>query len=120
MMILGMIGIAVVAAISLATIGQSDYKAYLAEQGREYCEKMGWQFLDETVALKSMRIRHRHGRWMLTRRYTFEYSPDGIQRHRGEMITQRPWHDPLIRTDDPGLAHRPSVPEENGPSAYKH
>ncbi len=119
-MILAIVGIAVAAALSLATIGQSDHKAYLAEWGRDYCEKMGWQFLDETVALKSIRIRHSQGRWSLVRCYAFEYSPDGIQRLKGEMITKRPWQDPLIRTVDPKARNAPPHPQDVDQKTFLH
>jgi hypothetical protein len=120
MMIAGIVGIGIVAVLSLATIGQSDRKASLAEWGQDYCEKMGWQFLDETVALKSIRVRRNRYGWALVRCYAFEYSPDGIRRLKGEMITRRPWQAPLIRTGDQPLTRSASHEKDTGPADVIH
>lgn len=53
---------------------------------RRACERHGQQLLDETVALAGLRPqRDRSGRVRLWRRYGFEFSADGEQRHRGEL-----------------------------------
>ena len=98
MTFLGLIGLAVGAVVTLSVIGQTDRKAALAAFGRQYCEDMGWQFLDETVSLKSLRLsRTAHG-WVLVRRYEFDFSPDGLHRQRGELLVHPGWGKPLIRT----------------------
>lgn len=53
--------------------------------GREVCRASGVQLLDQTVALKRVRIRRVDGLPTLVRRYGFEISLDGSDRHRGHL-----------------------------------
>lgn len=55
------------------------------ELARGFCERQGWQLLDQTVALASLRpVRTAEGlRWQ--RRYRFDFSPEGTARLRGEL-----------------------------------
>ncbi|RFF29303.1 DUF3301 domain-containing protein [Wenzhouxiangella sediminis] len=55
------------------------------ELARHFCKRQGWQLLDQTVALSSLRpIRTKEGlRWQ--RRYRFDFSPEGTGRRRGEL-----------------------------------
>jgi len=53
--------------------------------GRELCRAAGVQLLDQTVALKRIRIRRVDGLPTLVRRYGFEISLDGSDRHRGHL-----------------------------------
>ena len=55
---------------------------------RGFCQRQGWQLLDQTVALSSMRpIRTNQGlRWQ--RRYRFDFSPEGTGRRKGELTLQ--------------------------------
>lgn len=52
---------------------------------RSFCKRQGWQLLDQTVALSSLRpVRTTSGlRWQ--RRYRFEFSPEGTARRKGEL-----------------------------------
>lgn len=51
------------------------------------CGKSGVQFLDGTAVLKNLRlIRTTGGSFRLYRRYEFDYSEDGNNRKRGEVI----------------------------------
>ncbi|NBD96276.1 MAG: DUF3301 domain-containing protein [Gammaproteobacteria bacterium] len=52
---------------------------------RDFCQRQGWQLLDQTVALSSLRpVRTGEGlRWQ--RRYRFDFSPEGTDRRRGEL-----------------------------------
>lgn len=50
-----------------------------------FCQRQGWQLLDQTVALDSMRPVRHIDRWQLRRRYRFDFSPDGGRRRRGEL-----------------------------------
>ncbi len=53
---------------------------------RRACERNRQQLLDETVALKRIRLqRDRSGRIRFLRHYGFEFSGDGEQRFRGEI-----------------------------------
>jgi len=56
--------------------------------GRELCRAAGVQLLDQTVALKRVRIRLVDRLPTLVRRYGFEISIDGSDRHRGHLDLQ--------------------------------
>ncbi|NBB92740.1 MAG: DUF3301 domain-containing protein [Gammaproteobacteria bacterium] len=55
------------------------------ELARSFCKRQGWQLLDQTVALRSLRpVRTTEGlRWQ--RRYRFDFSPEGTGRRKGEL-----------------------------------
>lgn len=55
------------------------------EIARNFCQRQGWQLLDQTVALRSLRpARTPEGvRWQ--RRYRFDFSPEGTARRAGEL-----------------------------------
>lgn len=53
--------------------------------GREICRSAGVQLLDQTVALRRIRIEIIDGLPALVRRYGFEVSLDGSDRHRGQL-----------------------------------
>lgn len=54
---------------------------------RSACEAEGYQFLDDTVAIESMRpARNGDGRLQLRRVYGFEYSDTGLTRHKGSVV----------------------------------
>jgi uncharacterized protein DUF3301 len=53
---------------------------------RRACEADGLQLLDETVAVERLRpSRDDSGRLTVRRDYVFEYSQDGVDRHRGAL-----------------------------------
>jgi len=54
---------------------------------RAACEAEGYQFLDDTVAIESVRpARDDEGRLRLRRVYGFEYSDTGLTRHKGSVV----------------------------------
>jgi hypothetical protein len=53
--------------------------------GRQLCRDAGLQLLDHSVALERLRIRRRAGRIACERRYRFEVSVNGADRHRGHL-----------------------------------
>lgn len=54
---------------------------------RASCARAGVQFLDETVAARSLRLaRDEDGRMRLRRAYDFEYSASGNDRRRGSVV----------------------------------
>lgn len=54
---------------------------------KQYCQRLGVQFLDHSVALKSIRLeRNWRGVPQLVRRYCFEFSSTGGERYGGEAI----------------------------------
>jgi len=55
-------------------------------QCRILCQEVGYQLLDQTVALVSIRpMVTETQRIRLSRRYRFETSPDGLNRYRGQL-----------------------------------
>ncbi|MEP7044538.1 MAG: DUF3301 domain-containing protein [Dokdonella sp.] len=53
--------------------------------GRELCRDAGVQLLDQTVSLRRLRLARRDGLPAFVRRYGFEVSLDGSDRHRGHL-----------------------------------
>jgi hypothetical protein len=51
------------------------------------CDEARVQFLDQTVALSALGLgRNQAGHAVFRRRYGFEFSTDGADRHRGEVV----------------------------------
>jgi len=55
---------------------------------RELCDRHGWQLLDQTVALRSIRIARGARGLCLERRYRFEFSADRQSRAPGGVTTR--------------------------------
>ena len=54
---------------------------------RQACQNCGVQFLDQTVALRSIRVRRDPvGQLRLFRKYTFELSHNGTERDKGYAV----------------------------------
>jgi hypothetical protein len=53
--------------------------------GRELCREAGVQLLDQSVSMTRMRIARVDGLPTLVRRYRFDISLDGSDRHRGHL-----------------------------------
>jgi hypothetical protein len=80
--------------------------------GRELCREAGVQLLDQTVSLKRVRVVRRDGLPTLLRRYGFEISLDGSDRHRGHLdlggVRLEAWSLPLpAATDSVEILPRP-------------
>jgi hypothetical protein len=57
----------------------------------EYCRSRGLQFLDQTVALKKLRLRRdASGRLRVCRTYGFEFTDSGAVRYPGEAVMLGP------------------------------
>jgi hypothetical protein len=55
--------------------------------GRAACRQAGVQWLDQNVHLVGLRLRRRQDGWLgLERRYRFDYSFAGDDRHSGELV----------------------------------
>ncbi|HSH26175.1 MAG TPA: DUF3301 domain-containing protein, partial [Wenzhouxiangella sp.] len=68
------------AAVVVFWISAVNARDHARDLARSFCKRQGWQLLDQTVALRSLRpVRASNGlRWQ--RRYRFEFSPDGSAR----------------------------------------
>ena len=54
------------------------------------CDEMGFQLLDQTIALKSFFIRRSaNGLPGLIRQYNFEFSINGVNRYNGTIMVQQ-------------------------------
>ncbi len=54
---------------------------------RQACERMGQQFLDDTVALRRLGLqRDRSGRLRILRTYSFEFTSTGATRSAGTIV----------------------------------
>jgi hypothetical protein len=60
-------------------------RARALRYGRELCREAGVQLLDQTVSLTRIRIARVDGLPTLVRRYGFDISLDGSDRHRGHL-----------------------------------
>lgn len=57
------------------------------EAGRQSCNRMGVQFLDDTVASTKLALaRDANGRRILRRSYRFEFTETGDSRREGEVV----------------------------------
>lgn len=55
--------------------------------GKEACKELGVSFLDDTVVLNRVWLaRNNKGERRLYRRYRFEFTSDGSQRYKGEIV----------------------------------
>ncbi|HET6554244.1 MAG TPA: DUF3301 domain-containing protein [Dyella sp.] len=88
-------------------------------EARLQCRQHGLQLLDESVGLRSLRMRRDRGRLLLERCYTFEVSVDGDDREPGrlwligQMLSGLSL--PTIHSHLPGLLaeHEPRPTESN-------
>jgi len=53
-----------------------------------FCQRQGWQLLDQTVTLAAMWPARVDDRLCWRRRYRFDFSPDGGNRRSGELILE--------------------------------
>jgi hypothetical protein len=85
--------VALFAAAGVAALVWTSLKAREAANAamRAACRAEGLLFLDDTVALESMRpVRDRDGRMVLRRVYAFEYSDTGDNRRQGRVAMLGP------------------------------
>jgi len=77
-----LLALAAVVVFWLSAVNARDQARALA---RGFCKRQGWQLLDQTVALRSLRpVRTAQG-LRLQRRYRFDFSPEGTHRRAGEL-----------------------------------
>ena len=53
---------------------------------RAFCQRQGWQLLDQTVSIASIAPRRGGAGWVLVRRYRFDFCPDGESRRPGGVL----------------------------------
>ena len=81
------LGLAVVALIVWLIWDSLRAREAAVTASRSACEAEGLQFLDDTVAIESIRpARDGNGHLSLRRVYGFEYSDTGNSRHKGSIV----------------------------------
>lgn len=89
------------------------------QEARQQCRQHGLQMLDESVGLRSLRLRRAQGQLFWERCYTFEVSIDGDDREPGRLWmsgqTLTGLSLPTIQSHLPGLMaeHVPPAAESN-------
>ena len=65
-------------------------KEFAVKYCHNKCDEMGFQLLDQTIALKSVSFkRNANGIPGLVRRYNFEFSVNGVNRYNGTIMVQQ-------------------------------
>lgn len=77
--------VAVLALAALWWLAAIDAKELARRQATRLCTESGVQLLDQTVALRAVRVVRTHGGVALRWRYAFEFSVDGVGRERGQL-----------------------------------
>lgn len=81
------IGILVLAAIAALWLDSIKVREIAVHAARAACVAEGFQFLDDTVAIASLKpVRDEQGRLGLQRAYEFEYSDTGDNRLKGSVV----------------------------------
>lgn len=82
-----LISIAVLVSTAWLWVDSIKVREIAVREARMACEAEGFQFLDETVAIASLKpMRHEDGRLALRRTYSFEYSDTGNNRRPGSIV----------------------------------
>jgi hypothetical protein len=84
-MIATWISLLAIAVVIWAWMDALNAREHAIRAGRELCREAGVQWLDQTVSLKRLRLGLRDGLPTFLRRYGFEVSLDGSDRHRGHL-----------------------------------
>jgi hypothetical protein len=64
-------------------------KELACRYGKQHCQQLQVQFLDDTVVQRSLRlVRNQRGSPVWQRTYSFEFATDGRYRYQGEIIVQ--------------------------------
>ena len=77
--------VAVVALAALWWVAVLQAKETARLLAARLCRDAGVQLLDQTVALRAVRLVRTHGGASLRWRYGFEFSADGVGRERGQL-----------------------------------
>lgn len=81
------VSIAILAALAWLWFDSIKARDIAVAAARQACTAEGLQFLDETVAIASLKpARHDDGRLALRRTYAFEYSDTGTDRRPGSIV----------------------------------
>lgn len=85
-MLSAIVALAIFGFIALAWMNTRDAAEVASHYGRRACQEGGVQWLDHTVMLERLTFKRAPDGWIRPlRRYRFEFSTDGIDRHRGQL-----------------------------------
>ena len=98
-----LIGILVLAALAWLWLDSLKAREAAVRAAREVCAAEGLMFLDDTVAIASLKpVRDDGGRITLQRAYDFEFSDTGNNRLKGSVVMQG--HRVVLLNVGPGVA----------------
>ena len=79
--------ILVLAAYAVYTFQALRIRELALQAARRSCDREGVQLLDQTVSMQRLSLsRDATGSWRVWRQYRFEYTVDGAERERGNVI----------------------------------
>ena len=79
--------ILVLAAYAVYTFQALRIRELALQAARRSCDREGVQLLDQTVSMQRLSLsRDATGSWRVWRQYRFEYTVDGEERERGNVI----------------------------------
>jgi len=64
----------------------SEQKTFAITQAKVYCQQRKVQLLDQTLVFKKLQLHRTQNHRKLCRVYEFDFSTDGQDRHRGEIL----------------------------------
>ncbi len=75
----------VIVALAGSWLKLSRAREQALEEAQRQCRRHGLQLLDESIGLRSLRLRRAEGHWQLELGYDFEVSIDGDDREPGRL-----------------------------------
>ena len=98
-----LLGILMLAAIAWLWLDSLKARKTTVRAAREVCAAEGLMFLDDTVAIASLKpVRNDEGQVTLQRAYDFEFSDTGNNRLKGSVVMQG--HRVVLLNVGPGVA----------------
>lgn len=64
----------------------AEQKAFAVNNAKNYCRLRKVQLLDQTLVFKKFRLEKFNGKRKLCRVYEFDFSHNGVDRYKGEII----------------------------------
>ncbi len=98
-----LVGILLLAALAWLWLDSLKAREAAVRAAREVCAAEGLMFLDDTVAIASLKpVRNDEGQIMLQRSYDFEFSDTGNNRLKGSVVMRG--HRVMLLNVGPGVA----------------
>jgi len=81
-----LLGLILIAVLTLLVMDALSTREQATRLARQHCRKLGWQFLDGTAALASIRLVWVKQHLFWRRRYSFDYVAEDNRRRGGVII----------------------------------